>query len=616
MSKVNFAPGSSVFYKNEEYLVVKPIDHRTITIQSLQDKQNVINVLISDVHSSSHDEKYNIERHSDKEWKQANAKYEIIKDLVFRSRTKIEVEEQAEKYNKGTNTIYAWIRTYEATGKRSSLISKKTGRKGSRLDAIVDKIIDDIIEVHYLSKQKTSFPKIYRLIKQECKKNDLPAPHANTVRNRIKAVDPKLSMKKREGYKKAHQAYNNFDGEFPEGNYPLDVIQIDHTPLDIILVDGTHGIPRGRPTLTLAIDVYSRMVAGFYLSFQLPGYFNVSQCLYHSLMPKESFLREVGVEGEWNVFGIPRVIHVDNGQDLVGSDMQKVCDELDIELMKRPVANPQFGAHVERLFRTINDEIHNLKGTTFSNVQQKGDYDSAKQATFTLEFLKQWLTQFIVNIYHKRLHHGIGTTPENKYNQGIFGDDETPGTGILPARVENEEHFKVMLLQTFYRSVQKNGITLDGITYYSDILRTWINSKEADGTKKKFKIKRDPLNIQKIYFYDPEIEDYFEIVYRKMHAPKMTLWDMNAAKRYLKDKNISNYSEDEIFAAYDVLARIETNAETVTKKNKLRKNKSIKMTDLQKESPSSKPSNDSEHLADLFNNIQIYKVHEKQQKDK
>lgn len=96
-----------------------------------------------------------------------------------------------------------------------------------------------------------------------------------------------------------------------------------------------------------------------------------------------------------------------------------------------------------------------------------------------------------------------------------------------------------------------------------------------------------------------------------MHAPKMTLWDLNETKRYLKRKNISNYTEDDIFAAYDVLAEIEMEAEEATKKNKLRKNKSIKMTDLQKEEPQKSSSKDTSHLNELFNNIQTFKVHEK-----
>ncbi|MFY4804745.1 integrase, partial [Aliarcobacter butzleri] len=76
---------------------------------------------------------------------------------------------------------------------------------------------------------------------------------------------------------------------------------------------------------------------------------------------------------------------------------------------------------------------------------------------------------------------------------------------------------------------------------------------DEKGNKLKFKIKRDPLNIRMIYFFDPELEEYFEIYYKKIEAPEMTLWDLNSAKRYLKEKNIESYNENDIFEAYDIL---------------------------------------------------------------
>lgn len=94
---------------------------------------------------------------------------------------------------------------------------------------------------------------------------------------------------------------------------------------------------------------------------------------------------------------------------------------------------------------------------------------------------------------------------------------------------------------------------MDGITYYSDVLRTWINREDEQGNKLKFKIKRDPLSIQKLYFFDPEeIKEYFELRYRK-HISDMTLWDLYAAKRYLKEHNIDDANEDAIFEANERL---------------------------------------------------------------
>lgn len=617
MGKIDFAPGSKVYFENETYKIVKAVDFSTVTIQSLDDEKKIVNVPIKDLHLEPKAEKVYVDHYTEEEWSVAKERYEAIKDLVFRDKSRAVVEEAAKSVGKSVTTVYGWISTYEQTEKISSLIpnTKQRGKRGSRLDSVVDKIIDDVLEELYLSKQRTSFSKIVMQIKKECKRLEMKPPHDNTIRNRIKAIDPKLAMKKREGYKKAHKEFSNFEGEFPEGNYPLEVFQVDHTPLDIMVVDSTFRKPLGRPYLTLAIDVYSRMIAGIYVSLQAPGYLSVSQCLYNAFLPKEKFLKQYGVDGTWNVFGLPRQIAVDNGKDLVGADMQRVCDEFGITLLKRPVARPQFGAHVERVLGTINKAIHDLPGTTFSNVTEKGEYDSVKNATFTLEEITHWLVEYIVNVYHKREHHGLGMTPEQKYQVGIFGDDENPGTGILPSIIENEEDIRIALLPTFYRTVQKNGITLDGITYYSDVLRTWINRKDDKGEKLKFKIKRDPLDIQKLYFFDPQLNEYFELHYRRLHAPKMTLWDLYAAKRYLKENRISEITEEDIFDAYERLSEIEKRAKEKTK-TQLRKSKAPKMSD--KAAPksvanvkreTSKPLDEA--FDDLFSDIETFDVHEK-----
>ena len=616
MSKLSLSNGSKVFYKNKKYEVVRAVNFHTLSIRSLDNNDEIINVAIKDLSSKPEEEKVQLDSYSDEAWSEAKSKYEAIKDLVFRKRTIPEVEEVAEKYKVTSMTIYRWIKAYEESEKISSLVSNKhkRGKKGSRIDTISNKVIEDVIEELYLTKQRIGFPKIYKTIKSECKKLNLTPPHENTVRNRIKAIDPKFAMKKRFSHKKADEEFGNFEGEYPEGNFPLEVYQIDHTPLDIMLVDSTFRKPIGRAYLTLALDVYSRMVAGFYLSLQAPGYFSVSQCLYNAFLPKDEFLKRYGVEGEWEIYGIPSKYAVDNGKDLIGLDMQRVCDEFGMTMTRRPVGRPQFGAHIERVLGTINKEIHNLPGTTFSNIAEKAEYDSVKNASFTLDEITKWLTEFIVNVYHKRVHHGIGMTPKQKYHLGIFGDDENPGTGIPPV-VENKESIRIALLPTFYRTVQKDGITLDGITYYSDVIRTWINRKDEKGNKLTFKVKRDPLNIQKLYFFDPQLEEYFELNYRKLHAPKMTLWDMYAAKRYLKEHNIKDINEDDIFDAYERLSEIEKQAKEKTVKHKLRKSKAPKMSDIEPKKVTAKvqdvkPEKVDGMFDELFENIETFKIKE------
>ncbi|MDD5405610.1 MAG: DDE-type integrase/transposase/recombinase [Sulfurovaceae bacterium] len=611
MSRIDLKKDSIVYYQNERYKIIKTMSLSEVMLENCT--TNIIIIANTKQLSSKLSENLSndhIDNYSDKEWEEAKKRYEIIKDVVFTKRSRNEVEEIGKQNNLSAVTIYNWINIYEQTSQISSLVPKTSqrGKRGSRLDEKTEAIIKTILDEMYLSKQRYGFRKIYTKIAMECKKISITVPHENTVRNRIEVIDPKEAMKKRYGHKAANEKYSNYEGEFPEGNYPMDVVQIDHTPLDIIVVDKSYRQPIGRPYLTLALDTYSRMIAGIYISLQAPGYFNVSQCLLNIFTPKDMYLQEQQIQGDWNIYGIPRVIHVDNGADLVSSDMQRVCDEYGITLLKRPVARPQFGAHVERILGTINKEVHNLAGTTFSDIVQKGVYNSQKEATFTLEELIKWLTHFIVNIYHKRYHSGIEMTPEAKYLQGIIGDDETPGVGILPPILDDTESIKISLLPTHFRTIQKDGITLDGITYYSDVLRHWIGRTDNKGNKIQHKIKRDPLNIQKLYFYDPELKEYFEVPYRKMYAPVMTLWDLYAVKRYLKDNKISNYSEDELFEAYEVLERLEQDATITHKKQKLRKSKPPRHSQLNNNKVLDSKNPSVNNLNSLFEEIETYEI--------
>ncbi|MCL1080322.1 hypothetical protein D5R81_20085 [Parashewanella spongiae] len=59
----------------------------------------------------------------------------------------------------------------------------------------------------------------------------------------------------------------------------LERVEIDHTPLDLILVDDELNIPLGRPYLTLLIDVFSNCVVEFHISYRAPSYVSVAKAL-------------------------------------------------------------------------------------------------------------------------------------------------------------------------------------------------------------------------------------------------------------------------------------------------------------------------------------------------
>lgn len=173
------------------------------------------------------------------------------------------------------------------------------------------------------------------------------------------------------------------------------------------------------------------------------------------------------VESSWPVWGIPKTIHVDNGADFRSINFSKSCQMYGINLSFRPVKQPRYGGHIERILGTLVKELHDLPGTTFSNIRERKDYDSDKRAVMTKDELEKWLVTFICNIYHQRYHNGIGMSPLAKWDIGINGNSEVDGIGY-PPRPADRMTILLDFLPSFRRTVQVFGVTIEG----SPTLRT------------------------------------------------------------------------------------------------------------------------------------------------
>ena len=219
------------------------------------------------------------------------------------------------------------------------------------------------------------------------------------------------------------------------------------------------------------------MVVGFFISLDRPNTMSVGLCLTHSILPKDKFLAAHNITTTWPCWGIMRKIHADNAGEFRGEMMRRACKEYGIDLEWRPVKKPHYGAHIERLIGTILKEIHNLSGATFTNPDERGQYDSEGHAVWTKGELEKWLADFITGVYHQRVHSAIGTSPIKRYELGIFGNEEMPGRG-LPARIVDEDRVRLDLMPYIERTVQGSyGIVLDNIHYYSDVLKRFVNAK-------------------------------------------------------------------------------------------------------------------------------------------
>ncbi|WP_286378744.1 Mu transposase C-terminal domain-containing protein [Acinetobacter towneri] len=587
--------GAIVQYHKNEYQISDIVSFEEVIGVHLKTfKSEILRIdelSLSELDTDQHNHHIEHSEISEDDWETAIKRYSIIQELVDKS-SKAEVIKLADQEGLHYTTIYNWLSAYRKSKSILALLPNKRGWKESksRLNDTTEEIIRQAIRDYYLTEQKPTLSSLAEMVKALCLKNNIEPPHPNTVRYRVRQINEQLVLKSRAGKKAAKDKFEPTIGHFPNANYPLAVVQIDHTPIDIIVVDETHRLPIGRPFLTLAIDVYSRMIVGFYLSLDHPSATSVGLCIVNSILPKNRILLEHDINTTWDVWGVMDTIHTDNGADFRTEFLQRSCLKYGVNWEFRPIGKANFGGHIERLIGTVNNEIHLLEGTTFSNIQMKGNYQSEKKAAITLKELEKWLIFWMTKIYHQRTHSSLNMSPIKKWEQGIWGTKDQAGTGLKP-RVNDEITLALDFLPEFKRTIQRYGIELDKLQYYSEVLRKWIGCSDPDNykVKRKFSFRRDPRDVSYIWFYEPDLKKYFKIHTSKKEIPPISIAEYEIVQKKLQEQSKDTTNQDFIYQAILESKEMIKDASSKTKKarkqhekNLLRDKQSLKLPNSSK----------------------------------
>ena len=557
-SSLKIQENEFVQYKNDIYKISEIIDFNYIVGINIQTKRpkrleiKTLKAISSENISKDISIFKDVYDFRDEEFTEIQEKYLAIQPLLKNQISRDEIEEHANKIGVHFTTLYRWLKKYKSTGTLAGLLPRPSGRKKgeTRLDFQTEEVIQKVIESYYLTHQKPSVQAVINKINIECKNKNITPPGKNTVRNRIHKLSEYDVLRKRGNKSLARTLYKPTPGKFV-AEYPMQLIEIDHTPVDLILVDDQHRKPIGKPWITVAIDIYSRMIVGYYLSLNAPSVTSVAMCISNTVLPKDELLLKLDIDSNWDVWGFPETIHVDNGADFRADAIKHAGLLHGINIEFRPVGQSNFGGHIERVIGTLMNITHEIPGTTFSNIQQKGEINPDKNASMTFSEFERFLVTFITKIYHKRLHEGIKMSPEQLWDIGIFGDEAPIG---LPPKPSDPQSVLIDFLPYFKRTIQKNGINIEGLNYYDYVLRSKIHEiDEETGRKKQFICKRDPRNIKFIWFYDDNVQQYYKISVADQSLPNMTLWEYDLIKRNLYDKGIQNINHAQIIEAHEEL---------------------------------------------------------------
>jgi len=495
----------------------------------------------------------------DEAWAQARHRMEIIGPLAALEVVGHEAaDEAAQALGLSRRQVYVLIRrARQGTGLVTDLTPGRSGGgKGKgRLPEPVERIIRELLQKRFLTKQKRSLAAFHREVAQACKTQKLPVPARNTVAQRIAGLHPAKIARSRGG-QDAARPLQGAGGIPPEVTMPLEQVQIDHTVIDLIVVDERDRQPIGRPYLTLAIDVFTRCVLGMVVTLEAPSAVSVGLCLAHAACDKRPWLEGLNVEMDWPMSGKPRLLYLDNAAEFKSEALRRGCEQHGIRLDYRPPGQPHYGGIVERIIGTAMQMIHDeLPGTTFSNPGQRGEYDSEKMATLTLRELERWLA-LAVGTYHGSVHNGLLQPPAARWAEAV----ERVG---VPAVVTRPTAFLADFLPVIRRTLTRTGFVIDHIHYYADALKPWIARRER---LPAFLIRRDPRDISRIWVLEPEGQHYLEIHYRTLSHPAVTLWEQRQALAKLRQLGREQVDESALFRMIGQMREIVTTAQKATRK--------------------------------------------------
>ena len=298
--------------------------------------------------------------------------------------------------------------------------------------------------------------------------------------------------------------------------------EIDATIADIYLLsDSDRESIVGRPIIYLVVDVFSRMVAGFYIGFENPSYVTSVQALKTAVCDKTEICKKFGIDistEDWPCVGLPDSILADRGE-LLSSQIETLEKSFSVRIENTPAYRGDLKGIVERYFNTLQakfkpytTELGAVQGT---KEVRRGGHDYRFDATLTItDFTKIILNSILMHNNHHLLASydreadmppDMPLVPINIWNWGLQNR-----TGQL--RAVDVDSIYIALLPRKKATLSNVGLRLFGLYFTcSEMVQNgWLHRKSSADRPRSLQVAYDLIDASKIYiFYEENSLSYW-----------------------------------------------------------------------------------------------------------
>ena len=506
----------------------------------------------------------NESRYSDADWAKATRRRDLIAALASKSsRTAADVAATATLIGVTPRRVWGLLRQSQLYDNDiARFLPARRGVRAKRLSADREAIIQQAIDQHYAKRIRPNLQSLTNEVAGRCNAAGLTPPSAKTVIARVRTRDQAWLVRRREGASKA-RSLALLTGAHPGAAAPWERVQIDSTPCDIRLVREEERTVIGRPNITFAIDIYSRVILGFSVSLQNASTITVATCLAHACLPKQDWLAQRDLNGvHWPIWGKPLVLEYDRGPEHEAKGIQRGLRLHGIRSKVRAKGHPEHHGTIERLIGTMMKRVHERRGTTFSSVTERGEAEPGRLACISLPELEQIVTVEI-DRYNHTTHDSVGDRPLDRY-VAYYRRPDLPDDQRIPQFLP-AERLLLDFLPYEHRRLVRTGFRLFRVDYSSrDLLPMW---KRQNQERLERIVVYDPRSLATVWVVDDVNGGYIAVPYRVPRAD-MTLAESAAARRHLHALKAEDRTEARLFESVLQIRAVEERGRTATSRMK------------------------------------------------
>ena len=559
--------GIAVRFAGEDWLVHQPLGPDAVLLRNARDEivaADPARIELPPAEEAVGQKRLVAEgRHSEEDWAKATQRRDIILALSrLPSRKAADIAAAAQTLGLTVRQIWGLLQRGKSSNfEVADFLRACTGPRPKRLNPEVETITGQAIEQHYAKASRPTVGSLHTDILERCHAANLSPPSFRTVRARVAERDQIWLTRRRHGPKAAREM-RLLTGAHPGASKPWARVQIDSTPCDIRLVSEIDRIVIGRATTTFALDIYSRALLGFSCSLESASTLTVATCLAQACRQKDDWLARRQLSRlHWPIYGIPEILEYDQGSENIARGIQRGLKLHGIKAKIRPKGHPEQHGHIERLIGTMMRAVHELPGTTFSNINERGESEPDTLACLSVTELERVLA-IAIDSYNHTTHDTTGERPIEKY-LSHYRQPDLPDAERIPTLPA--ENLLLDFLPYEKRILRRTGFRLFRVDYSSvDLLPLW---RHDNGKEVSRVVVYNPNSLAQIWVADETTGEYLAVPYRLPH-PDMTLAESAELRSSLHAGKARDRGEARLFENLAETRAIVAKAKSTTMRRK------------------------------------------------